>query len=246
MAGSTLRALSQPEPKAWRQRDLADHRYAYCCADGVYSKVRLDDRLCLLAITGGTEHGHKELVAVEDGHRESETNWTELLTDLRKRDLTNASRLGIGDGALGFWRALSKAYPATRHKRCWIHKNTNALNKLAETHGKVNKVFNRTLKRFEAKSMGCLAKDREELLAFYVPAEHLEHIRTINPIESTFATARLRTKRSRSCGSRDTTLAMIVKLLQTAQKPWRRTERSQKLELITNNDKFQDWKQVTY
>ena len=169
-------------------------------------------------------------------------------------------------GAMGFWAALSKVYPETEHQRCWVHKTANVLNKLpksvqpkvkadlheiwmAETRDEAHKAFDRTLKRFEAKypkAMACLAKDRESLLAFYdYPAEHWVHIRTTNPIESTFATVRLRTKRSRNCGSRDTTLAMVFKLLQSAQKRWRRIKHSQKLELVVSNVKFQDGEQVT-
>ena len=167
---------------------------------------------------------------------------------------------------MGFWAALSKIYPATDHQRCWVHKTANVLNKLpksvqpkvkadlhdiwmAETRDEAHKAFDRTVQRFEAKypkAMACLAKDRDELLAFYdYPAEHWVHIRTTNPIESTFATVRLRTKRSRNCGSRATTLAMVFKLLQSAQKRWRRIKHSQKLELVVSNVKFQDGEQVT-
>ena len=262
---SRLKAQWLDERKAWCQRDLADRRYVYWWADGVYSNVRLDDRLCLLVIVGVTAHGRKELVAVEDGHRESEASWKELLTGLRERGLTESPKLAIGDGALGFWKALSKIYPATAHQRCWVHKTANVLNKLpksvqpkvkadlheiwmAETREAAHQAFDRTLKRFGAQypqAMECLAKDRDELLAFYdFPAEHWVHIRTTNPIESTFATVRLRTKRSRNCGSRDTTLAMVFKLLQTAQKRWRRIKHFQKLELVVSNVKFQDGEQV--
>ncbi|MDN3558274.1 IS256 family transposase, partial [Halomonas maura] len=261
---SRLKAQWLDEHKGWCQRDLADRRYVYWWADGIYSNVRLDDRLCLLVIVGVTEHGRKELVAVEDGHRESEASWKELLTGLRERGLTEAPRLAVGDGALGFWKALSKVYPTTAHQRCWVHKTANVLNKLpksvqpkvkadlheiwmAETREAAHRAFDRTLKRFGAKypqAMDCLAKDRDELLAFYdFPAEHWVHIRTTNPIESTFATVRLRTKRSRNCGSRDTTLAMVFKLLQSAQKRWRRIKHFQKLELVVSNVKFQDGEQ---
>jgi len=263
---SRLKAQWLDEHQAWCRRDLADRRYVYWWADGVYSNVRLDDRLCLLVIIGVTEHGRKELVAVEDGHRESEASWTELLTGLRERGLTDAPKLAIGDGALGFWKAVSKVYPATAHQRCWVHKTANILNKLpksvqpkvkadlheiwmAETREAAYMAFDRVLKRFGAKypqAMDCLAKDRDELLAFYdFPAEHWVHIRTTNPIESAFATVRLRTKRSRSCGSRGTTLAMVFKLLQSAEKRWKRIKGFKKLELVVNNVKFQDGEQVT-
>jgi transposase-like protein len=222
---SRLKKQWEDEHTEWRQRDLSDRRYVYWWADGVYSNVRMDDRLCLLVIIGVTEQGRKELVAVEDGFRESADSWKTLLTGLRERGLTTAPKLAVGDGAMGFWAALSKIYPETDHQRCWVHKTANVLNKLpkslqpkvkadlhdiwmAETRDEAHKAFDRTLKRFEAKypkAMACLAKDRDDLLAFYdYPAEHWVHIRTTNPIESTFATVRLRSKRSRNCGSRAT------------------------------------------
>ena len=262
---SRLKKQWEDEHTEWRQRDLADRRYVYWWADGIYSNVRLDDRLCLLVIIGVTEQGRKELVAVEDGFRESAASWETVLTSLRARGLTTPPKLAVGDGAMGFWAALSKIYPATDHQRCWVHKTANVLNKLpksvqpkvkadlhdiwmAETRDEAHKAFDRTVQRFEAKypkAMACLAKDRDELLAFYdYPAEHWVHIRTTNPIESTFATVRLRTKRSRNCGSRATTLAMVFKLLQSAQKRWRRIKHSQKLELVVSNVKFQDGEQV--
>ena len=174
--------------------------------------------------------GVAELVAVEDGHRESEASWYELLAGLRERGLTLAPKLAVGDGALGFWKALGKLYPDTVHQRCWVHKTANVLEKLpksvqpkvkaalheiwrADTREAAHQAFTRALTRFEAKypkAMDCLAKDRDELLAFYdYPAEHWVHIRTTNPIESTFSTVRLRTKRSRNCGSRETTLVIV-------------------------------------
>jgi len=219
---SRLKAKWLDEHKDWQRRDLSQKRYVYWWADGVYSNVRLDDRLCLLVIIGVTEHGHKELVAVEDGHRESEASWRELLTDLRERGLEPSPKLAVGDGALGFWKALSKVFPDTRHQRCWVHKTANVLDKLpksmqpkvksalheiylAETRDSAHKAFDSTLRRFRdkyPKAMENLEKDREALLAFYdFPAIHWIHLRTTNPIESTFATVRLRTKRSRSCGS---------------------------------------------
>ena len=263
---SRLKKQWEDEHTEWRQRDLADRRYVYWWADGIYSNVRLDDRLCLLVIIGVTEQGRKELVAVEDGFRESAASWETVLTSLRARGLTTPPKLAVGDGAMGFWAALSKIYPATDHQRCWVHKTANVLNKLpksvqpkvkadlhdiwmAETRDEAHKAFDRTVQRFEAKypkAMACLAKDRDELLAFYdYPAEHWVHIRTTNPIESTFATVRLRTKRSRNCGSRATTLAMVFKLLQSAEKRWKRIKGFRKLELVVNNVRFQDGEQVT-
>lgn len=263
---SRLKHQWQEEHRRWSRRDLSDKRYVYWWADGVYSQVRLDDRLCLLVIIGVTEHGRKELVAVEDGYRESEASWKELLTALRERGLEQAPKLAIGDGALGFWKALTKVFPATRHQRCWVHKTANVLNKLpkslqpkvkaglheiwmAETRESAQSAFDQLLKRFEAKypkAMECLAKDRDELLAFYdFPAEHWAHLRTTNPIESTFATVRLRTKRTRSCGSRETTLAMVFKLLESAQMSWRRIQGFRKLELVINNVEFRNGEQLT-
>lgn len=268
LSANTVSRLKQKwldEHRAWCQRDLGDRRYVYWWVDGVYSNVRLDDRLCLLVVIGVTEHGHKELIAVEDGHRESEASWYELLAGLRERGLTQGPKLAVGDGALGFWKALNKLYPDTAHQRCWVHKTANVLEKLpksvqpkvkaalheiwmAETREDAHKAFERTLKRFEAKypkAMDCLAKDRDVLLAFYdYPAEHWVHIRTTNPIESTFATVRLRTKRSRNCGSRETTLTMVFKLLQSAQQRWKRIKGFRKLELVVNNVQFRDGEQV--
>ena len=203
---SRLKSQWIDEHTEWRKRDLSDKRYVYFWADGIYSHVRMDDRLCLLVIIGVTEHGTKALVAVEDGFRESTASWTEVLTGLRERGLTFPPKLAAGDGALGFWGALSKVYPACRHQRCWVHKTANVLNKLpksmqpkvkealhdiwmAESRDKAKAAFDSAITRFGAKypqAISCLEKDREELLAFYdFPAEHWIHIRTTNPIEST-------------------------------------------------------------
>lgn len=262
---SRLKAQWQDEHRDWQRQDLSQKRYVYWWADGVYSNVRLDDRLCLLVIVGVTEHGHKELVAVEDGHRESEASWLELLEGLKQRNLGSVPKLAVGDGALGFWKALTKTFPETRHQRCWVHKTANVMDKLpksiqpkvksalhdiylAETREAAHKAFDSALKRFGTKypkAMECLEKDREELLAFYdFPAVHWIHLRTTNPIESTFATVRLRTKKSKSCGSRDTTLAMVFKLMQTAQKRWRRIKGFQVLEQVVNNVEFRDGEPV--
>ena len=268
LSANTISRLKQhwiDDHRRWCQRDLSQKRYVYWWADGVYSNVRMDDRLCLLVIIGVTEHGRKELVAVEDGYRESEASWSELLSGLRARGLTTSPKLAIGDGALGFWKALAKCYPDTRHQRCWVHKTANILSALpksvqpkvkaalheiwmAETQDEAHKAFDRALVRFESKYPGAmerLRKDREELLAFYdFPAEHWVHIRTTNPIESTFSTVRLRSKRARNCGSRETTLAMVYKLLETAQKRWKRIKGFDLLALVVNNVKFKDGEQV--
>ena len=268
LSANTISRLKQSwsdEHRQWCQRDLSQSRYVYWWADGVYSNVRMGDRLCLLVIVGVTEQGHKELVAVEDGSRESEESWYELLSGLKARGLNVSPKLAIGDGALGFWRAISKCYPSTRHQRCWVHKTANVLNVLpksvqpkvkaalheiwmAETREAACKAFDRTLIRFEDKYSGAmerLRKDRDELLAFYdFPAPHWTHIRTTNPIESTFATVRLRSRRARNCGSRETTLAMVYKLLETAQNRWKRIKGFNLLTLVVNNAPFKDGEYV--
>lgn len=268
LSANTILRLKQQwveEHRIWSGRELSADRYVYWWADGVYCNVRQDERLCLLVIVGVTEHGRKELVAVEDGYRESEASWSELLTGLRQRGLLEGPKLAVGDGALGFWKALAKIYPDTRAQRCWVHKSANVVNKLpksvqpkvkaslheiwnAPTRVAARTAFSQTLERFSAKypkAMGCLEKDRDALLAFYdFPAEHWIHIRTTNPIESTFATVRLRTKRTRNCGSRDTTLSMVYRLLQSAEKRWKRIKGFRLLELVIDNVEFRDGEHV--
>jgi transposase-like protein len=246
LSPNTISRLKQDwteEHKSWSRRDLSGKRYVYWWADGIYSNVRMDDKLCLLIVVGVTESGVKELVAVEDGYRESSDSWYGLLSNLRSRGLETGPKLAVGDGALGFWNALAKVFPATRRQRCWVHKTANILNCLpkslqpkakaalqeiwmAETKEEAEKAFDRFLDRFGGKypkAAECLRKDREDLLAFYdFPAVHWIHIRTTNPIESTFSTVRLRTRKTRNCGSRETTLAMVFKLIQSAEKRWKR------------------------
>lgn len=263
---SRLKEKWLDEHKEWQRQDLSDKRYVYWWADGIYSKVRMDDKLCLLVIIGVTESGVKELVAVHDGYRESAASWEEVLLGLRQRGLPCAPKLAIGDGALGFWSALSRIYPETQQQRCWVHKTANILNKLpksmqpkvkaslheiwmASTRDAAYKAFDNTIALYSAKypkAMECLAKDKEELLAFYdFPAEHWQHIRTTNPIESAFSTVRLRTHKSRNCGSRDTTLAMVFKLMEVAQKRWIKIRGFNLLTLVINNVKFVDGVQVS-
>lgn len=258
---SRLKADWLTEYQEWIQRDLSQKKYVYFWADVIYSNVRMDNRLCLLVIIGVTEHGTKELVAVEDGFRESTASWEELLIKLKQKGLNQGPRLATGDGAMGFWNALSKIYPECKHQRCWVHKTANVLNKIpkstqpkvkqamydiwmAETKKEAEIAFNNTLECYSAKypkAMECLQKDRKELLAFYnFPAEHWVHIRTTNPVESTFATVRLRSKRSKNCGSRDTTLAMVFKLMESAQKKWRKIRGFRLLTLVVNNVPFID------
>lgn len=254
------------EHESWQKQDLSLKKYVYFWADGIYSHVRMDDRLCLLVIIGVTVHGTKELVAVESGYRESSASWEEVLTSLRQRGLEFGPKLAVGDGALGFWNALSKVYPDTVHQRCWVHKTANILNKLpksmqpkvkeslheiwmASTRDEAYKAFDKAIQLYSAKypkAMECLLKDKAEMLAFYdFPAEHWTHIRTTNPIESAFATVRLRTKKSKNCGSRKTTLAMVFKLMQSAERKWRKLKGFNLLQLVVNNVKFKDGVQVT-
>lgn len=263
LSASTIARLKQcwqDEHREWRLRSLEGKRYVYLWADGVYFNVRSDDdRQCILVVIGATPEGRKELLALEDGYRESEQSWYELIADLKARGMTDAPSLAVADGALGFWGALSKVFPETEHQRCWVHKTANVLNKLpkskqkkakadiqaiwmADTREEANKAFDRCLSMYEAKypkAMECLKKDRRELLAFYdFPAEHWMHIRTSNPVESTFATVRLRTAKTRGCVSRETILAMVFKLAQSAQRGWKRLRGYKLLGKVITGVKF--------
>ena len=256
---SRLKMIWKDEYKQWLQRDLSDKHYVYFWADGIYCNVRMDDKQCLLVIIGATEDGHKELVALEGGFRESEQSWLELLVDLKRRGLKAAPELAVGDGALGFWKALSKVYDTTGWQRCWVHKTANILNKLpksiqAKAKEKLHQIWmasdkNEAEKNFDAfiqtysakypKAAECLAKDREVLLTFYdFPAEHWRHIRTTNPIESTFATVRLRTAKVRSCFSSLTVLTMAFQLCRCAQKRWIRLHHPERLGEVIRGVKF--------
>ncbi len=231
----------------WMRRDLSGKQYVYVWADGIYANVRLEDeansKQCLLVLMGATADGVKELITVLDGYRESEQSWSELLLDLKQRGLTTAPKLAVGDGALGFWAALRKIFPETKEQRCWVHKTANVLNNLpksvqpkakgdlheiwrAETRETANQAFDHFLEKYAAKyakACECLKKDRAELLTFYdFPAEHWGHLRTTNPIESTFATIRLRHRRTKGNGTRRASLTMMFKLAQSAEKRWRR------------------------
>lgn len=241
---SRLKATWEREHDTWSRRNFNNKRYVYIWADGVYFNVRSDDsKQCILVIIGVTEQGRKEFIAIEDGYRESEQSWAELLLRIKAQGLNHPPDLAIGDGALGFWKALRKTFPHTRHQRCWVHKTANVLNKLpkniqpkvkkalheiwmAPTREDAYKAFDVALATYSGKypkAMECLQKDKEQLLAFYdFPAPHWQHIRTSNPIESTFATVRLRTAKTRGCVARHTILSMVYKLGQSAQKRWRR------------------------
>ena len=259
---SRLKEQWQEEHKSWSKRDLERKKYVYIWADGVYFNIRSEEaKQCILVVIGVNEHGKKELIAIDDGYRESTQSWTELLEDIRHRGLTTAPKLAIGDGALGFWNAISKVYPETRHQRCWVHKTANVLNKLpksvqpkvkeslhdiwmAETRDDAYKAFDSTVKRFGDKypgAMKCLGKDKEQMLAFYdFPAIHWQHIRTSNPIESTFATVRLRTVKTRNAVSRTTILSMVFKLAQSAENRWNKLRGFKLLADVIEGVKFVD------
>jgi len=233
----------QEEYKDWSKRSLADKRYVYVWADGVYFNIRLEeDRQCILVLMGATADGQKELLAIVDGYRESEQSWTELLLDVKSRGFTVDPKLATGDGALGFWKALPKVFPRTKEQRCWFHKSGNVLDKLpkrlqpgakeklhdiwmADTREHADQAFDLFVETYQAKypkAAECLQKDREELLAFYdFPAEHWIHLRTTNPIESVFSTVKHRQKKTRGNGSRRACLAMVFKLTESASKKWR-------------------------
>jgi transposase-like protein len=238
-----LKGVWEREFQEWNQRSLEGKQYVYVWADGVHFNIRLEeDRQCILVLMGATADGKKELIAVVDGFRESEQSWKALLLEVKARGLTPAPKLAIGDGALGFWKALKQVYPQTRQQRCWVHKTANVLDKLpqrlqaeakqklhevwmADTREHAQRAFELFVRTYEAKyskAVECLTKDRDELLAFYdFPAEHWGHLRTTNPIESTFATVRLRTKRTKGSGSRAACLTMVYKLMQSAAQRWR-------------------------
>ena len=248
--------------EAWQKRDLSHRRFLYIWADGVYFKPRMaEERQCVLVIVGADEYGRKELLAMIDGFRESTESWRELLLDLRRRGLKQDPKLAIGDGALGFWTALREVFATTREQRCWVHKTMNVLNALpkslqdraknhlhdiwqAETKAGAGAAFDFFVETYGVKydkAVAKLVKDREALLTFYdYPAEHWKHIRTSNPIESTFATVRHRTKRTKGCLSRRTGLAMAFKLMMSAQNKWRKLDGQNRLPEIIQGVEFRD------
>jgi transposase-like protein len=265
LSASTIVRLKEvwaDEHARWLKRDLSVKRYVYFWADGIYVQARLEDEAqCLLVIIGATPEGKKELVGLADGLRESAHSWRDLLLDLKRRGLSSGPQLAVGDGALGFWKALEEVWPTTRAQRCWVHKTANVLNKLPNSlHTKAKRalhniwmaetrkdaeaaldVFIETYSRKYEKAAECVAKDRDALLAFYdFPAEHWKHLRTTNPIESAFATVRHRTTRSKGCLSNKTALAMIFKLAQAAEKSWRRLKGYSLLPKVILGVKFHD------
>ncbi len=246
----------------WSKRDLSGKRYVYLWADGIYFNVRLDkDRPCILVLMGATADGKKELVALWDGHRESKASWQGVLRDLKRRGLAAGPKLAIGDGALGFWAALEEEFPESEQQRCWVHKTANILDKLpksvqpdakalihemymAPTLKAAKSAYAEFTKRFASKypkAVECLTKDEDVLFSFYsFPAEHWLHLRTTNPIESTFATVRHRTRQTKGCGSRQATLSMVFKLGLEAEKRWRRLNGSQLIAKVVEGVRFVD------
>lgn len=247
----------------WSRRDLSEKQYIYVWADGIHANVRLEDeanqRQCMLVLMGATADGDKELIAVVDGFRESKQSWYELLVDLRSRGLTEPPKVAVGDGALGFWAALREVFGETCEQRCWFHKTGNVLNKMpksvqgkaksdlqeiwmAATRDDATRAFDTFLEKYKAKyAAACeiLKKDRDVLLTFYdFPAEHWKHLRTTNPIESTFATIRLRHRRTKGCGTRRASLTMMFKLALSAQKKWRRLDGHERISLVMEGRKF--------
>ena len=259
---SRLKEAWSDEHARWSKRSLASKRYVYFWADGIHVQARLEtDAQCLLVIIGATPEGRKELVGLIDGVRESALSWKELLLDLKRRGLQMGPELAVADGALGFWQAIEEVWPETRGQRCWVHKTANVLNKLpksqhskakrglqdiwmAETRKDAASAFDAFVETYRVKydkAVACLTKDREALLAFYdFPAEHWKHLRTTNPIESTFATVRHRTVRTKGCLSNRTALAMVFKLAEAAQKSWRRLDGHNQLPKLITGVKFID------
>lgn len=259
---SRLKEVWKGEYEHWTRRDLSGKNIVYLWVDGVHFGVRLEDASqCILVIIGATAEGKKELLAMLDGYRESAESWKELLLDLKQRGLKIDPKLAVGDGALGFWKALPQVYGSTRAQRCWVHKTANVLNQLpkgqqakakaalheiwmAESRAAAEQAFDHFLTTYEvkyAKATECLAKDRDSLLTFYdFPAEHWIHIRTTNPIESTFATVRLRTAKTRGCVSRAGILAMVFKLTKSAEQRWRKLKGAARLAQVIDGVRFKD------
>ena len=257
-----LKQKWEQEYKQWCSRDLTGKRYVYIWADGIYFNVRLDEnKSCILVIMAADSDGNKELLAVSDGYRESTLSWKEILLDLKRRGFESGPSLAIGDGALGFWAALREVYPGTPEQRCWVHKTANILDKLPKSiHGRAKQMIHNmymaenrktAIKEYNhfintygpkyEKAVNCFKKDFDQLFTFYqFPAAHWVHIRSTNPIESAFATVRLRTKKTKGCGSRIATLTMVFKLALEAQKRWRKLRSFKLLPFVYEGEKFID------
>lgn len=261
-----MKQIWERDYKSWINRDFSNSSYVYWWVDGIHFNVRLDDgRQCILVIIGAKEDGTKELIAVEDGFRESKESWQSLLRDLKRRGLKVGPKLAIGDGALGFWAALPEEFPDAKEQGCWVHKTCNVLDKLPTSlQGKGKKMihdiymsptkeeaeiaFDEFIKEFDLKypkAVKSLTDNRDRLLNFYdFPAEHWQSIRSTNVIESTFATVRLRTKRTKGCGSRIATLTMVFKLAESAQKRWRKLRGHKRLPEICSGVQFENGVEV--
>jgi putative transposase len=259
---SRLTAEWQGEYERWQKRDLSARRYVYVWADGVFLQARMEDHgECMLVLIGATPEGKKELIGFQVGVRESAQSWRELLIDVKQRGLQIAPEIAVGDGALGFWKALDEVFPGTRHQRCWVHKTVNVLDKvplsvqanmkkdLREVYWAPNRaaaeaaidVFAEKYRAKYGRAVECLAKDRAALLAFYdFPAEHWDHLRTTNPIESVFATVRHRTVRTKGSLSATTARLMVFKLVIAASKTWRRLKGTNQLPKIIAGVRFND------
>jgi len=257
-----LKAKWEEEYKEWSGRDLSGKEYVYIWADGVYFNVRLDDaRSCILTIIAADGEGNKELLAINDGYRESTISWKEILLDLKRRGLKELPKLAVGDGAMGFWAALREVCPETREQRCWVHKTANILDKFpksmqSKVKSQIHEMYRaeskeaalsaydhfvRVYKDKYPKAVQCLEKDKDVLFTFYdFPASHWIHIRTTNPIESTLSTVRLRTRRTKGCGSRIATLTMVFKLAREAQKTWKKLKGYKMIPLVMAGRIFVD------
>jgi putative transposase len=262
-----LRGAWEADYARWQRRDLSARRYVYIWADGVYLQARMEPQAeCMLVLIGATPEGKKELVGFQVGVRESAQSWRELLIDLKARGLAIAPELATGDGALGFWKALEEVSPTTRHQRCTVHKTANVLDKLPKSVQPAAKaglreiwtapdrataetaiaVFTEKYGAKYEKAVTCLVKDRDALLTFYdFPAEHWDHVRTSNPIESVFATVRHRTVRSKGALSQDTARLMVFKLVMAAAKTWRRLKGENQLPKVVAGVTFQNGVEVT-
>lgn len=261
-----LKKIWEKEYYLWNKRDLSGKQYVYMWVDGIYFNVRLDgDRQCILVILGAKPNGEKEVISVTDGFRESKESHRDILRDLKHRGLKIAPKLAIGDGSLGFWAAVSEEYPETKHQICWVHKTGNVLDKLpdslqhraksmihniylAPSKKDANIAFDRFIETFSLKypkAVKSLMDNRDKLLTFYdYPAEHWLHIRSTNVIESPFATVRLRTYRTKGCGTKIATLTMVYKLLMSAQKRWKRLHGHRRAEDVMNGVRFKDGVEV--
>ena len=256
-----LKSIWESEYKEWLKRDLNHKQYVYFWVDGIYCNVRMEEKSCILVIIAADEQGNKELLAIDDGFRESKISWKDILLSLKDRGLKDGPKLAIGDGALGFWAALREVFPETGEQRCWVHKTANILDKLPKTlqpkaKNQIHEMYmaenkENALLSYERfigiytdkypKAVNCLEKDKDRLFAFYdYPAVHWTHIRTTNPIESTFATVRHRSYRTKNCSNRVTTLTMVYKLVMESEKNWHKLKGYKMIPLILQGASFKD------